>query len=336
MHSPSAHAPTTVTAPSIQSVFAPITQDMQAVDRAIQTHLASEVALINTIGGYIVAGGGKRLRPALLLLVAQALGFHGSQQHVMAAVVELIHTATLLHDDVVDESSLRRGRETSNALFGNSASVLVGDFLYSRAFQMMVSVGSMRILDILADATNVIAEGEVLQLLNMHDPEVDEQRYLQVIRFKTAKLFEAAARIGAVLAEADVAAQENMALAGRSFGTAFQLIDDLLDYSGQAEELGKNIGDDLREGKPTLPLIIAMQRGSAAQRQLIENAIRQGDTSALDDVMTIVHQCGAMQTVRDAAQGEIRIAENALRQLEPSPAQQALLDLCAYSLGRTV
>ena len=336
MHSPSAHASTAATAPSIQSVFAPITQDMQAVDRAIQTHLASEVALINTIGGYIVAGGGKRLRPALLLLVAQALGFHGSQQHVMAAVVELIHTATLLHDDVVDESSMRRGRETSNALFGNSASVLVGDFLYSRAFQMMVSVGSMRILDILADATNVIAEGEVLQLLNMHDPEVDEQRYLQVIRFKTAKLFEAAARIGAVLAEADVAAQENMALAGRSFGTAFQLIDDLLDYSGQAEELGKNIGDDLREGKPTLPLIIAMQRGSAAQRQLIENAIRQGDTSALDDVMTIVHQCGAMQTVRDAAQGEIRIAENALRQLKPSLAQQALLDLCAYSLGRTV
>ena len=324
------------TTPSIQSVFAPITQDMQAVDRAIQTHLASEVALINTIGGYIVAGGGKRLRPALLLLVAQALGFHGSQQHVMAAVVELIHTATLLHDDVVDESSMRRGRETSNALFGNSASVLVGDFLYSRAFQMMVSVGSMRILDILADATNVIAEGEVLQLLNMHDPEVDEQRYLQVIRFKTAKLFEAAARIGAVLAEADMAAQENMALAGRSFGTAFQLIDDLLDYSGQAEELGKNIGDDLREGKPTLPLIIAMQRGSTAQRQLIENAIRQGDTSALDDVMAIVHQCGAMQTVRDAAQGEIRIAENALRQLKPSLAQQALLDLCAYSLGRTV
>jgi len=323
-------------APSIQSVFAPITQDMEAVDLAIQTHLASEVALINTIGGYIVAGGGKRLRPALLLLVAQALGYRGSHQHVMAAVVELIHTATLLHDDVVDESSMRRGRETSNALFGNSASVLVGDFLYSRAFQMMVSVGSMRILDILADATNVIAEGEVLQLLNMHDPEVDEQRYLQVIRFKTAKLFEAAARIGAVLADADLATQEAMALAGRSFGTAFQLIDDLLDYSGHAEELGKNIGDDLREGKPTLPLIIAMQRGSAAQRSVIENAIRQGDTSALDDVMAVVHQCGAMKTVREAAQGELRIAENALKQLKPGPAQQALLDLCVYSLGRTV
>jgi len=251
-------------------------------------------------------------------------------------VVELIHTATLLHDDVVDESSMRRGRETSNALFGNSASVLVGDFLYSRAFQMMVSVGSMRILDILADATNVIAEGEVLQLLNMHDPEVDEQRYLQVIRFKTAKLFEAAARIGAVLADADTNTQEEMALAGRSFGTAFQLIDDLLDYSGNSAELGKNIGDDLREGKPTLPLIIAMRQGTAVQRTLIENAIRQGDTSALDDVMDIVHDCGAMQAVRKAAQGEIRVAERALSPLAPSPARQALLDLCVYSLGRTV
>lgn len=309
---------------------------MKCVDQAIHRHLASEVALINTIGGYIVAGGGKRLRPALLLLVAQALGYRGSQQHLMAAVVELIHTATLLHDDVVDESSMRRGRETSNALFGNSASVLVGDFLYSRAFQMMVSVGNMRILDILADATNVIAEGEVLQLLNMHDPEVDEQRYLQVIRFKTAKLFEAAARIGAVLAGADTQSQEDMASVGRSFGTAFQLIDDLLDYSGNSADLGKNIGDDLREGKPTLPLIIAMREGTSAQRVLLENAIRQGDTTALNDVMEIVHGCGAMQAVRDAAQKEIRLAERSLQPLAASPARQALLDLCAYSLERTV
>ncbi|MGE0073514.1 MAG: polyprenyl synthetase family protein [Thiomonas sp.] len=323
------------TAPSIHTVFAPIAQDMAAVDQVIQTHLASEVALINTIGGYIVAGGGKRLRPALLLLVAQALGFRGRQQHVMAAVVELIHTATLLHDDVVDESSMRRGRETSNALFGNSASVLVGDFLYTRAFQMMVSVQSMRILHILADATNVIAEGEVLQLLNMHDPDVDESRYMQVIRFKTAKLFEAAARIGAVLADADDAVQERMALAGRSFGTAFQLIDDLLDYSGHADELGKNIGDDLREGKPTLPLIIAMQRSSATQRARIADAIRNGDVSALDDIMAIVQQCDAMQAVRDAAWAEIQVAETTLQHLEPSPARQALLDLCAYSLSRT-
>ena len=309
---------------------------MKCVDQAIHRHLASEVALINTIGGYIVAGGGKRLRPALLLLVAQALGYRGSQQHLMAAVVELIHTATLLHDDVVDESSMRRGRETSNALFGNSASVLVGDFLYSRAFQMMVSVGNMRILDILADATNVIAEGEVLQLLNMHDPEVDEQRYLQVIRFKTAKLFEAAARIGAVLAGADAQRQEDMASVGRSFGTAFQLIDDLLDYSGNSADLGKNIGDDLREGKPTLPLIIAMREGTSAQRVLLENAIRQGDTTALNDVMEIVHGCGAMQAVRHAAQEEIRLAERSLQPLAASPARQALLDLCAYSLERTV
>jgi octaprenyl-diphosphate synthase len=336
MPSSPAQATAMPVAPTIQSVFAPITEDMQAVDRTIQEHLTSEVALINTIGAYIVTGGGKRLRPALLLLVAQALGFRGPQQHVMAAVVELIHTATLLHDDVVDESSLRRGRETSNALFGNSASVLVGDFLYTRAFQMMVSVGNMQILHILADATNVIAEGEVLQLLNMHDPEVDEQRYMQVIRFKTAKLFEAAARIGAVLAGADHDMQEQMALAGRSFGTAFQLIDDLLDYSGHTEELGKNIGDDLREGKPTLPLIVAMQRGTPAQRALIENAIRQGDAGALQDVVTVVQQCGAMQAVRAAAQREIRVAESALQRLDSSPAQRALLDLCAYSLDRTV
>ena len=333
---PSTQTPDMARAPTIHDVFAPIKDDMACVDQAIHAHLASEVALINTIGGYIVAGGGKRLRPALLLLVAQALGFRGTQQHVMAAVVELIHTATLLHDDVVDESSMRRGRETSNALFGNSASVLVGDFLYSRAFQMMVSVGNMRILDILADATNVIAEGEVLQLLNMHDPEVDEQRYLQVIRFKTAKLFEAAARIGAVLADSTVQTQEQMALAGRSFGTAFQLIDDLLDYNGNSAELGKNIGDDLREGKPTLPLIIAMRQGTTPQRALIENAIRQGDTSVLDDVMDIVQSCGAMEAVRKAAQDEIRIAEQALHPLSASPARQALLDLCAYSLGRTV
>ncbi len=322
-------------AASIGSVFAPISQDMDAVDRAIHKHLASEVALINTIGAYIVSGGGKRLRPALLLLIAKTLGFSGPQQHVMAAVVELIHTATLLHDDVVDESSMRRGRETSNALFGNSASVLVGDFLYSRAFQMMVSVGSLRILDILADATNVIAEGEVLQLLNMHDPEVDEQRYMQVIRFKTAKLFEAAARIGAVLAGADEAIEECSASAGRSIGTAFQLIDDLLDYSGNSTNLGKNIGDDLREGKPTLPLIVAMRRSPEPDRTLIEDAIRKGDTAALDAVLRVVHHCGAMDAVRDAARQEIRLAENAISRLPAGPARQSLLDLCAYSLERT-
>ena len=323
-------------AASISSVFAPISHDMEAVDRAIHKHLASEVALINTIGAYIVSGGGKRLRPALLLLVAKALGFGGPQQHIMAAVIELIHTATLLHDDVVDESSMRRGRETSNALFGNSASVLVGDFLYSRAFQMMVSVGSLRILEILADATNVIAEGEVLQLLNMHDPEVDEQRYMQVIRFKTAKLFEAAARIGAVLAGAGEAIEESSAAAGRAIGTAFQLIDDLLDYSGNSAELGKNIGDDLREGKPTLPLIVAMQRSPAPDRELIEDAIRKGDTSALDAVMAVVHRCGAMDAVRDAARGEIEMAERAINRLPDGPAKQSLLDLCAYSLERTM
>ncbi len=323
-------------APTLATVFAPIAQDMEQVDQAIRHNLASEVTLINTISAYIVSGGGKRLRPALLLLVARALGYEGSHHHRMAAVVELIHTATLLHDDVVDESLMRRGRQTSNAVFGNSASVLVGDFLYSRAFQMMVTVGQMRILDILADATNVIAEGEVLQLLNMHDPEVSVERYMQVIRFKTAKLFEAAARIGAVLAGASKAQQESMAQAGRAIGTAFQLIDDLLDYDGDASALGKNIGDDLREGKPTLPLIIAMQRAPGEDRTIVETAIRNGDATAIDAVMRIVHTCGAMDEVRQAALAELRIAREHIEPLPATPARQALLDLCAYSLQRTV
>lgn len=322
--------------PTIASVFAPITTDMEQVDQAIRQNLASEVVLINTISGYIISGGGKRLRPALLLLVARALGYDGTHHHLMAATVELIHTATLLHDDVVDESSMRRGRQTSNAIFGNSASVLVGDFLYSRAFQMMVSVGELRILDILADATNVIAEGEVLQLLNMHDPDVDVERYMQVIRFKTAKLFEAAARIGAVLAGSTAEMQDAMAHAGRSIGTAFQLIDDLLDYDGDPAALGKNIGDDLREGKPTLPLIIAMQRANAADRALIEQAIREGDAGAIESVMRIVHGSGAMDAVREAALAELQTAQAHISTLPVGTAREALLDLCAYSLQRTI
>ena len=233
---------------------------MARVDAVIRERLASQVALIDQISHYIINAGGKRIRPRLVLLFSQALGFDGPERHELAAIVEFIHTATLLHDDVVDESSLRRGRATANAVFGNAASVLVGDFLYSRAFQMMVGVNRMRVLQVLADATNVIAEGEVLQLMNMHDPDLAVDDYLRVIRFKTAKLFEASARLGAVLAGSPPEVEERCADYGRSLGTAFQLVDDLLDYEGDAKELGKNIGDDLREGKPTLPLLIAMER----------------------------------------------------------------------------
>lgn len=247
-------------------LLAPVAEDMHAVDAVIRRRLGSEVALINQIGEYIISAGGKRLRPVILLLMANALGYRGQHHYELAAVVEFIHTATLLHDDVVDESELRRGRQTANAVFGNAASVLVGDFLYSRAFQMMVQADSMRVMQILADATNVISEGEVLQLLNMHDPDVTEERYLQVIRYKTAKLFEAAAQIGAVLSGANAATEAAAAEYGRRIGTAFQIVDDLLDYTATADQMGKNAGDDLREGKPTLPLIYLLSHGTETQR----------------------------------------------------------------------
>ena len=262
---------------NLSDLLAPVTRDMESVDAVIRSRLNSNVVLIRTIGDYIIGAGGKRMRPALLLLVAQALGYRGTHQHVLAAVVEFIHTATLLHDDVVDESSLRRGRDTANAVFGNAASVLVGDYLYSRAFEMMVEVDSMRIMQIMSEATTVIAEGEVLQLLNVHDPDVSQERYLQVVRFKTAKLFEAAAQAGAVIAGASPERQEAAAAYGRHIGTAFQLVDDVLDYSGDAAALGKNVGDDLREGKPTLPLIRVLEVGTSAQRDLVRHAIEHGE-----------------------------------------------------------
>ncbi|MFZ9233587.1 MAG: polyprenyl synthetase family protein, partial [Hylemonella sp.] len=246
---------------------------MREVDRVIGQRLASEVPLVGQVSQYIIAAGGKRLRPALLLLTSRALGYQGNHQHTMAAVVEFIHTATLLHDDVVDDSKLRRGNATANETFGNPASVLVGDFLYSRAFQMMVEPGNMKILQILADATNVIAEGEVQQLMNMHNADLTEDGYLQVIRSKTAKLFEASARVGALLAGANATMEQACADYGQALGTAFQVIDDVLDYDGQASLMGKSLGDDLREGKATLPLIIAMQRGDLGQRDLIRGAI---------------------------------------------------------------
>lgn len=313
----------------------PLTQEMARVDEVIRVRLVSDVALVNQISAYIIGAGGKRIRPRLVLLFAQALGFEGPERFELAAIVEFIHTATLLHDDVVDESGLRRGRKTANALFGNAASVLVGDFLYSRAFQMMVSVNRMRVLDVLADATNVIAEGEVLQLMNMHDPDLAVDSYLRVIRFKTAKLFEASARLGAVLADAAPALEEACADYGRSLGTAFQLVDDLLDYEGATTELGKNVGDDLREGKPTLPLLIAMSRGSQAERTLIRHAIEHGEVARLREIVEIVRHTGAIEATRDAARAEADIALRCAAMLPPSSAREALLELCVRSVERS-
>jgi octaprenyl-diphosphate synthase len=309
--------------------------EMRRVDGVIQLRLASDVAMINQIAQYIISAGGKRIRPMLVLLFSRALGFDGPERFELAATVEFIHTATLLHDDVVDESALRRGRQTANALFGNAASVLVGDFVYSRAFQMMVSVNRMRVLEVLAEATNVIAEGEVLQLMNMHDPDLAVADYLRVIRFKTAKLFEASARLGAVLAETSSEVEESCAEYGRALGTAFQLVDDLLDYEGATEQLGKNVGDDLREGKPTLPLLIAMERGSASERALIRHAIEHGEIARLAEIVEIVRHTGALAATRDAARVEADKAMRCLDLLEPSEHRQALVDLCIRSVERS-
>ena len=307
---------------------------MEQVNRVIRKRLASEVVLINQISEYIIGAGGKRLRPALLLIVARALGDTGPHRHELAAVVEFIHTATLLHDDVVDESALRRGKQTANALFGNAASVLVGDFLYSRAFQMMVGVDSMRVMQILSDATNVISEGEVLQLLNMHDPDVDEARYMQVIRYKTAKLFEAAAELGAVLAGAAPAEEAAAAVYGRHIGAAFQIMDDWLDYTGTPESMGKNAGDDLREGKPTLPLIWLMQHGNAEERVLAREAIEQGGTDRFDTIFSAITRSGALDYTLQCAEREARAALEAINQFPDSIYKESLLDLCSYSTSR--
>lgn len=311
-----------------------IATDMTAVNLVIRQQLHSDVALVNQIAEYIVGAGGKRIRPTLVLLLANAYGYHGTSHHDLAAIVEFIHTATLLHDDVVDESSLRRGRQTANALFGNAASVLVGDFLYSRAFQMMVSIDDMRVMRILADATNVIAEGEVLQLLNMHDPDVTEASYLQVIRSKTAKLFEAAAQLGALIAGASDAEIEAAAEYGRSLGTAFQLIDDVLDYSGNAADIGKNVGDDLREGKPTLPLIYLMQNGTPEQRELVRACIEQGDEQHFDAILAAITSCGALDYTRREAEKAARHAAASISALTHSQFKDSLLQLCAFAVDR--
>ncbi len=313
----------------------PMATEMAQVDAVIAARLHSDVALINQIAQYIVSAGGKRIRPRLVLLFAGALGFKGPERFTLAATVEFIHTATLLHDDVVDESSLRRGRDTANAVFGNAASVLVGDFLYSRAFQMMVAVNDLRVLDVLADATNVIAEGEVLQLMNMHDPDLAVDDYLRVIRFKTAKLFEASARLGALLAGVDTATEEACANYGRSLGTAFQLVDDLLDYDGETHALGKNVGDDLREGKPTLPLLVAMARGEPAERDMVRHAIEHGEVARLAEIVSVVRRTGALEVARQVARDEAAQARACLRLLPASAQREALLELCVRSVERS-
>jgi octaprenyl-diphosphate synthase len=311
-----------------------IAADTDAVNRVIRRELHSEVPLVNQIADYIISAGGKRIRPTLVLLFANAWGYRGMEHHALAAIVEFIHTATLLHDDVVDESSMRRGRKTANALFGNAASVLVGDFLYSRSFQMMVTIRNMRVMQILADATNVIAEGEVLQLLNMHDPDVSEARYLQVIRSKTAKLFEAAAQLGALIAGASDEQIEAAAEYGRSLGTAFQLIDDVLDYSGNADDIGKNVGDDLREGKPTLPLIYLMQHGTAEQRELVRTCIETGDEQHFDAVLAAVTESGALQYTREQATLAADAARATIVGLPSGDFKNSLLHLCAFAVDR--
>jgi len=309
--------------------------DMQAVNQLIRERLHSDVALINQLGHYIVNSGGKRLRPLLLLLCSRAFGYQGTQHIDLAAVVEFIHTATLLHDDVVDASDLRRGRQTANNIWGNEASVLVGDFLYSRAFQMMVQVQNMRVMDILSEATNVIAEGEVLQLLNCHEPNTTETQYLEVIRCKTAKLFEAAAQLSAVLTQQPAAQEQAMRLYGRHLGTAFQLIDDVLDYSADSDTIGKNIGDDLAEGKPTLPLIYALKQGNAAQRAILSAAIQHGGKEDIMAVKEIIEATGAIAYTSRTAEQEVQKALAALATIPSSIYTDALYALAHFSVHRS-
>lgn len=310
--------------------------DMQAVNSLIYQQLQSDVALVNQLGIYIVNGGGKRMRPLLTVLAARALGYQGEKHCELAAIIEFIHTATLLHDDVVDESALRRGRETANALFGNSASVLVGDFLYTRSFQMMVDLDDMRIMQVLADATNKISEGEVLQLMNCNDPETTEASYMQVIYCKTAKLFEAATQLAAILAKKDTDVEQAMTLYGMHLGTAFQLIDDVMDYTADSAEMGKNVGDDLAEGKPTLPLLYAMHNGSKAQSALIREAIEKANgMEHLDAILAAMSETGALEYARKIAEQEADKAINALSVLPESDHKQALISLANLAVNRS-
>jgi octaprenyl-diphosphate synthase len=319
---------------TLEQLYTLIGPDMQAVDKVIRDRLYSDVVLVRQVAEYIIGAGGKRMRPALVLLTAGAMGYQGTRHHEMAAVVEFIHTATLLHDDVVDESALRRGRDTANAMFGNAASVLVGDFLYSRAFQMMVEADNMRIMQVLSNATNVIAEGEVLQLMNCHDADVDETRYMQVIHYKTAKLFEAAAQLGGILGGADPQLEEALARFGMHLGTAFQLVDDVLDYSGQEATTGKHLGDDLAEGKPTLPLIHVMQRGTPEQAACVRKAIEDGGRDDFPAVLAAIHASGALEYARARAVKEAELARASISALGDSNYKKALLQLTLFAVER--
>ena len=318
----------------IESIRSLIATDMAAVDQLIQQRLHSEVALINQLGHYIINSGGKRLRPMLALLSAHAHSYHGTQHIELAAIIELIHTATLLHDDVVDASYLRRGKETANLLWGSEASVLVGDFLYSRAFQMMVDIRNMRVMEILANTTNTIAEGEVMQLINRHDPDTTESRYLVIIRSKTAKLFEAAGQLGAVIGDQDPKAEAIMARYGMHLGTAYQFIDDVLDYSASAQVLGKNIGDDLAEGKPTLPLLYTLWHGNEAQAQLVHRAIQKGGREEIAAVIQAIESTGAIAYTAKRARSEAQCAQQMLEALAPSVYKDALLALADFAVNR--
>ena len=317
-----------------EAVSALAKDDMAAVDRLISTSLESDVALVSQVSRYIVASGGKRLRPLIVLLAARAFGYSGEQHVRAAAIIEFIHTATLLHDDVVDSSSRRRGKDSANTVFGNQASVLVGDFLYSRAFQMMVDIDSMRVMQILADATNTIAAGEVMQLMNVHNPDTTEDAYRQVIYRKTARLFEAGAQIAAVLAGRPDSDETAMIEYGQNLGTAFQLVDDALDFDASPEELGKNLGDDLAEGKPTLPLIYAMQEGSSEERDLIRHAIEEGGLDDMDRIQAIIESTGALQYTAARAQEAADIAINALSDVPDSDHKQALIAIAEFSVRR--
>ncbi len=311
-----------------------ISNDLAATDQLILDRLASDVVLINQVGHYIVGSGGKRLRPVIVLLAANALGYAGKHHIDLAAIVEFIHTATLLHDDVVDGSEQRRSRDTANAVWGNAASVLVGDFLYSRSFEMMVEVDDMRVMNILSTATNKIAEGEVLQLLNCHDPEVDEARYREVILRKTATLFEAGTRLAGVVTDADQTIDDALAAYGRHLGTAFQMIDDALDYGSSGVDIGKNIGDDLAEGKPTLPLIRAMQVGTPEVSALIREVIEEGGVDRVDEVIKAIQSTDAIEYTANLAREEARLAKEALEALPASAYRDALAAVADFSVDR--
>ena len=319
----------------IQSIYDLIEDDMKAVDQLIQHKLTSDVALINQLGFYIINSGGKRLRPALAILCARACGYEDDSHINLATIIEFIHTATLLHDDVVDNSDMRRGKETANVLWGNEASVLVGDFLYTRSFEMMVEMNSMRLMQILSHTTNVIAEGEVLQLLNCHDASTTEARYLEVIHHKTAKLFESAGQLGAVISNASEEQEVAMAEYAMHLGSAFQLVDDILDYSESSETIGKNIGDDLAEGKPTLPLINAMSKGSSQQAAVIKEAIENGQRERIQDIIQIISDTGSIEYTAQAARNEVAQAKQALTVIKDSPYKEALLSLADFAIQRS-